>query len=183
MRGNPCRFRRSSSKYGSIPACAKEPTWRSSIGTFARVYPRVCGGNHLRINNRRCNDGSIPACAGEPSRIPIVCPRSGVYPRVCGGTELSKSLDGVRQMGLSPRVRGNLNYARQTLAAGFHGSIPACAGEPSSLQPDSTLSRYRVYPRVCGGTEVTSKDSGTSPRDRGLSPRVRGNLQCPFPKL
>ena len=73
-----------------------------------------------------------------------------------------------RATGLSPRVRGNhLPYQRMSL---LERSIPACAGEPQRGPP--ALVRFRVYPRVCGGTEVAS----TFPRaSEGLSPRVRGN--------
>ena len=49
-------------------------------------------------------------------------------------------------------------------------SIPACAGEPSSVM--WYRSCRRVYPRVCGGTSSVNR------RNRfrlGLSPRVRGN--------
>ena len=50
--------------------------------------------------------------------------------------------------GLSPRVRGNLReFQVQEIAK---GSIPACAGEPRSPEPD--IYRVWVYPRVCGGT-------------------------------
>ena len=46
---------------------------------------------------------------------------------MCGGTkELQDEAD--QEMGLSPRVRGNLVGRRQDDVGG--GSIPACAGEP-----------------------------------------------------
>ena len=72
-----------------------------------------------------------------------------VYPRVCGGTvalPISPDLD----MGLSPRVRGNLIHYRRRPA--WVGSIPACAGEPEVRL--RLASSNRVYPRVCGGTIV-----------------------------
>ena len=70
--------------------------------------------------------------------------------------------------GLSPRVRGNPScYGRSIL---YSGSIPTCAGEPSSASPSSRTSR--VYPHVCGGTLTTA---WLSPSRMGLSPRVRGN--------
>ena len=50
------------------------------------------------------------------------------------------------------------------------GSIPACAGEPSTLQGQSNGNT--VYPRVCGGTSASCQ---CSPTEQGLSPRVRGN--------
>ena len=71
--------------------------------------------------------------------------------------------------GLSPRVRGNL--------AGVAGcevkerSIPACAGEPvCHIEREHVI---RVYPRVCGGTQIYSPSCR---HVHGLSPRVRGNL-------
>ena len=51
------------------------------------------------------------------------------------------------------------------------GSIPACAGEPSSCLPVGNFNR--VYPRVCGGTRRRSPHPEPT---EGLSPRVRGNL-------
>ena len=58
------------------------------------------------------------------------------------------------------------------------GSIPACAGEPTS-RPGSNAA-IAVYPRVCGGTDRTAALSALA---AGLSPRVRGNHrpppQCP----
>ena len=91
--------------------------------------------------------GSIPACAGEPYLPAGWQLRQGVYPRVCGGTI---SVTGKHQQlqGLSPRVRGNQNGSNHD-DAGF-GSIPACAGEPDTIQFE--IGHVRVYPRVCGGT-------------------------------
>ena len=69
-----------------------------------------------------------------------------VYPRVCGGNgRLIFYARCVR--GLSPRVRGKLDYA--TVAPTPTGSIPACAGETARL--GVVVYRPAVYPRVCGG--------------------------------
>ena len=70
--------------------------------------------------------------------------------------------------GLSPRVRGNLRDHR--LALGQFGSIPARAGEPTPFPENA--SRWRVYPRACGGT---GSGCVVGCRLSGLSPRVRGN--------
>ena len=92
-------------------------------------------------------------------------------------------------MGLSPRVRGNLQRRGRLGTDGR--SIPACAGEPSTMPTKARAGT--VYPRVCGGTCLghfrVSLEYGLSPRVRGnrlreaaaagetgLSPRVRGNL-------
>ena len=56
------------------------------------------------------------------------------------------------------------------LARCCRGSIPACAGEPSSN--GRMCAGCRVYPRVCGGTGVPIRLDLSDP---GLSPRVRGN--------
>ena len=71
-------------------------------------------------------------------------------------------------LGLSPRVRGNpLTVYSKVVAV---GSIPACAGEPPGRQTSDVLDT--VYPRVCGGTVVSSASASAK---SGLSPRVRGN--------
>ena len=173
---------------GSIPACAGEPHPDSTIEDQAGVYPRVCGGTRgtrratrrwqglsPRVRgNLRCGTpaaaapGSIPACAGEP------CGRWGsteakrVYPRVCGGT-IDNRLSHIDDQGLSPRVRGNRDAERERAAV--VGSIPACAGEPSTTA--LRIKKPRVYPRVCGGTRPTLVPGRSA---WGLSPRVRGNL-------
>ena len=49
-------------------------------------------------------------------------------------------------MGLSPRVRGSPD--KIVSHEGYNGSIPAGAGEPSSLS--GTTARAKVYPRGCG---------------------------------
>ena len=99
------------------------------------------------------------------------------------------TVGGLNQQGLSPRVRGNpLDYAPGDCG---EGSIPACAGEPSTRRTSSPT--WWVYPRVCGGTmeawRYAASGYGLSRvcggtravivqlRDGwGLSPRVRGNL-------
>ena len=187
VRGNPVGAVGKPVAQRSIPACAGEPAalWRKACAEG--VYPRVCGGtvgNTLRnatptgLSPRvRGNPtdpelftkmrGSIPACAGEPtaSRRPRSFPR--VYPRVCGGT-LHPLPRQVGEQGLSPRVRGNLQHGlRHGRGA---GSIPACAGEPTSRR--WTAACGWVYPRVCGGT---TRIEASLWQGQGLSPRVRGN--------
>ena len=185
--GEPPRHRVGDRRPGSIPACAGEPPTSMVSHLSSRVYPRVCGGTlsrpflkqksqglSPRVRGNHADQlvhdvclGSIPACAGEP--LPGECAGRGsrVYPRVCGGTAY---VEYIRELakGLSPRVRGNRRIRRCSRLA--VGSVPACAGEPdsSSLCP----LRRRVYPRVCGGTDLRqcAPENG-----QGLSPRVRGN--------
>ena len=188
VRGNPVTADTIPVIPGSIPACAGEPAPVRARRSFRWVYPRVCGGTRLSTGGRMSSlglsprvrgnlfvdspaggvEGSIPACAGEPRRPPESARSAGVYPRVCGGTDTLFDLR-FGGKGLSPRVRGN--RGESLLGGHRRGSIPACAGEPSSGLPAG--SGRRVYPRVCGGTPRTR------PRlrlGRGLSPRVRGNL-------
>ena len=70
--------------------------------------------------------------------------------------------------GLSPRVRGN--PPARPVSASPPRSIPACAGEP--LRRPAPIPAPRVYPRVCGGTELKELLRAEA---KGLSPRVRGN--------
>ena len=176
----------------SIPACAGEPYAGHTIRSSRRVYPRVCGGAALgfttppaadglsprvrgsphHATNRSSCLGSIPACAGEPRGRDLRSGARRVYPRVCGGA--GAVLVGLTATpGLSPRVRGSPLPPGDRLRAA--GSIPACAGEPS------TWSRVRrsmqVYPRVCGGALNAALDALAA---WGLSPRVRGSpVRCP----
>ena len=71
-------------------------------------------------------------------------------------------------MGLSPRVRGNLETVALDPQVG--GSIPASAGEP--VRPPHKGGLPRVYPRECGGT---TENASSAKYATGLSPRVRGN--------
>ena len=150
----------------SIPACAGEPSCGSAGRSRWWVYPRVCG----EPPRRRCS--------------PIT---AWVYPRVCGGT-LPRNRGLTPLPGLSPRVRGN--PAEGTSIFKGARSIPACAGEPCMRK--LSHGRYRVYPRVCGGTAArssrrqarrvyprvcggTARPAWMTSGHTGLSPRVRGN--------
>ena len=167
VRGNRGALNRSLSSLGSIPACAGEPSVRSTYACIMMVYPRVCGGTcvhsrqaglcqglspRVRGNLRSLKAGravprSIPACAGEPGAVDNVCVMSWVYPRVCGGTRGDHQRSPFHR-GLSPRVRGNPTAV--TYGANTGRSIPACAGEPIAVV--SLYGQLEVYPRVCGGT-------------------------------
>ncbi len=193
VRGNRDRRAHGVEHRGSIPACAGEPSAKTTTAAGRWVYPRVCGGTQLRAFDVRrqkglsprvrgnrpgpvrygVDYGSIPACAGEPARLPRSAWRCRVYPRVCGGTKY-KVGEVHKLKGLSPRVRGN--HRVPPAVRPVRGSIPACAGEPPKWTPRTPYGR--VYPRVCGGTSgitVASLPLG------GLSPRVRGNLLLTSP--
>ena len=170
-----------------IPACAGEPGTAKPPNQPTEAYPRVCGGticggmsdgvipglsprvrgNPFRGRGLNIRERPIPACAGEPPSWPWSSGRRGAYPRVCGGTQEAEQYRLV-DLGLSPRVRGNLN-GRQC----HHKTrrpIPACAGEPGGRGNRPALEP--AYPRVCGGTLAVDQKRAYH---GGLSPRVRGN--------
>ena len=145
----------------------------SQIGkSLMGLSPRV-RGNRDFPGVAQWHSGSIPACAGEPAPYRGISDMGGVYPRVCGGTA-DMGVYASRELGLSPRVRGNL-VAMWGLVFPLR-SIPACAGEPGRL--GLGMDGGGVYPRVCGGTLVWTS---LSLPPWGLSPRVRGNLAQPKP--
>ncbi len=78
-------------------------------------------------------------------------------------------------MGLSPRLRGNRDYAGVQVSGGR--SIPAPAGEPpvELAVPEPLV----VYPRACGGTTFPAVIQSPT---IGLSPRLRGNHLLHGPK-
>ena len=90
-----------------------------------------------------------------------------VYPRERGGTA-GRRIVSAREVGLSPRTRGNRGSADRVRQRG--GSIPANAGEPR--RGDRGRGELRVYPRERGGTDGWQCWWITV---LGLSPRTRGN--------
>ena len=171
----------------SIPACTGEPCLVKELQSLWRVYPRVYGGtppahtsHHTCIglsprvrgnldvdSSGTVRSRSIPACTGEPGGGCSAISIRGVYPRVYGGTTGDPAVRG-SVVGLSPRVRGNLQKVIGRNRR--EGSIPACTGEPRAT--GAKTHRAEVYPRVYGGTHISSH---TICDARGLSPRVRGN--------
>ena len=188
VRGIPSAASQTASSVGSIPACAGDPSALGCEACPRWVYPRVCGGSRQlqqraadihglsprvrgipRIAERAVLPrGSIPACAGDPTCGMVGRMFAAVYPRVCGGSRPAASWIGY-PWGLSPRVRGIHHRGRERQV--LQGSIPACAGDPTTL-PASSSSRT-VYPRVCGGSASSLPVTCVA---RGLSPRVRGIL-------
>ena len=108
---------------------------------------------------------------GNPApAVSRTAPPAG-YPRVCGGTP-SRAGHWRSEVGLSPRVRGNLRPSRGLPA--WSRAIPACAGEPGT--GGQAAIPAPGYPRVCGGTGSSDDAADWQP---ALSPRVRGNLRQP----
>ena len=131
---------------GSIPAYAGETSQSGNRRCYARVYPRIRGGNLLNDlvsgfsgglsphtrgkQNLRMyvleEVGSIPAYAGETRCPCMAASLTGVYPRIRGGNPTpSHSIRSSR--GLSPHTRGKLLDSPMDVT--FCGSIPAYAGE------------------------------------------------------
>ena len=191
VRGTPERAASPRSAAGSIPACAGNPWARAAWRTSRRVHPRVCGepaekaaerpddaGPSPRVRGtlpqRRARGrraGSIPACAGNPCSACTTPIRTRVHPRVCGEparTSATRRANG----GPSPRVRGTRLPGRPESKP--RGSIPACAGNPTSTRAPSSW--RRVHPRVCGepdlSVDLRESVHGPSPRVRG-TPRLR----------
>ena len=127
VRGNRRAVREEEEVLRSIPACTGEPCLWYALWCSIAVYP---------------------ACTGEPITDTDRLHKMQVYPRVYGGT-ISLPLDFNSVTGLSPNVRGN-PQAQQGRLFDFR-SIPACTGEPWSIQHD--ICTARVYPRVYGGTQ------------------------------
>ena len=97
---------------GSIPACAGEPAGHGA-GLHRKIHqlsPRVRGNLHTDTS---CLPGSIPACAGEPSLPPGKS--RGRYrskrsiPACAGEPPCRYAGHRFDDLGLSPRVRGNLS--------------------------------------------------------------------------
>ena len=150
VRGNPRRRLAGGLPWGSIPASAGEPATAPGTEAAVGVYPRECGGtamariqdsiaqglsprvrgNHLVHVAVDGGHGSIPASAGEPNGQALEPHQQRVYPRECGGTLSIKPQRSLIR-GLSPRVRGNPKRGRDRPTN--VGSIPASAGEPSTL--------------------------------------------------
>ena len=152
---------------GSIPAHAGDPCAAHARRGLNRVYPRTRGGSadafvsafranglspHTRGILRRARRvsgyiGSIPAHAGDPRAARLCDSARGVYPRTRGGSGLC-AFPKMWKCGLSPHTRGILSDS--LISASSAGSIPAHAGDPSSLS--SRGRKGRVYPRTRGGS-------------------------------
>ena len=187
VRGSRSDIRRDHGRNGSIPAGAGEPAGGVASAMASRVHPRGCGGATSNQRPAWCHEGpsprvrgspspahsrnpmlgSIPAGAGEPDGPGRRISRNWVHPRGCGGAVATQYL-GVQCAGPSPRVRGSPSvFDRIRLR---HGSIPAGAGEPVTVNRASAW--RRVHPRGCGGADAETIASLFEP---GPSPRVRGS--------
>ena len=167
--------------YGSIPACAGEPSpTRRAIQVCYRseVYPRVCGGAFVsaRAAGHLHERGLSPRVRGEPDVRrggSTWRPPSGLSPRVRGSHLVSSVRRAPRLRGLSPRVRGS-PVATLTPASRRHvGLSPRVRGSQPCRFPRWCVAKW-VYPRVCGGAHGEYRSTSLH-RSPGLSPRVRGS--------
>ena len=133
LRGNVRASKCQNVGYGSIPALAGERRTGGRVRHVDGVYPRACGGtydfddaaqvswglsprlrgnvvHHMFTHGRV---GSIPALAGERWEGRIRQATRQVYPRACGGTFMGRGLGHFFE-GLSPRLRGNVQFMRST---------------------------------------------------------------------
>ncbi len=150
----------------SIPACAGETGWLTTLRNHQWVHPRVRGGDRSlvvpfrvgkgpspRARGRRavsmpCLKGgrSIPACAGETPAPGAGSRACAVHPRVRGG-DVIQGMPRIVTTGPSPRARGRL--LGRMIQEHPDGSIPACAGETPPMSGLFPLPG--VHPRVRGG--------------------------------
>ena len=167
VRGSPRPRRAEDTRARSIPAGAGEPPSISTPPPPRHGLSPQVRGSRPRMAWSTGRRRSIPAGAGEPPADAATQRRGRVYPRRCGGAAVGRAItEGTT--GLSPQVRGS----RLPVGGrdGHHRSIPAGAGEPSTLRLPAEP--VEVYPRRCGGaTRWTVVDAGGG----GLSPQVRGS--------
>ena len=186
-RGNHFRLGNLRGTCGTIPACAGEPCSRCRFSRGSGDYPRMRGGTRIRpwlmpsawglsphargnrevIQQNPASSGTIPACAGEPRGLTLPLDEDGDYPRMRGGTEAKQNIERECK-GLSPHAWPNRRHTERSV--GRPGTIPACAGEPSTSSAGEA--RLRDYPRMRGGT---CSSSAGRVRPTGLSPHARGN--------
>ncbi len=131
-------------------------------------------GSRARPDHQGDGEGSIPACAGEPPRARFIARAVRVHPRLRGGARRSSGR-AIGTSGPSPPARGSRDPGVRD--RDLAGSIPACAGEPSTeARPRS---RSWVHPRLRGGAGAhhapTPRGVGPSPPARGSPPRGRGS--------
>ena len=134
-----------------------------------RVYPRACGGTPCAIPKRPWWKGLSPRVRGNLGGVDGPDHHHGSIP-ARAGEPIGEFYHPHVHEGLSPRVRGNLTVEAANELD--DGSIPARAGEPDSAA--AVAGAGRVYPRACGGTEISVNRRYLT---TGLSPRVRGNRE------
>ena len=114
--------------------------------------------------------GIIPAHAGNTLFFVLSPVLFWDHPRACG-EHMVGHLAGTDSVGSSPRMRGTLRFAWNTIAE--MGIIPAHAG--NTCRFDSMPHWNWDHPRACGEHALMvsfgAADTGSSPRMRGTRPR------------
>ena len=120
--------------------------------------------------------GLIPARAGKTRTCSSGNAGSAAHPRACG-ENIQGFIDGIKNMGSSPRVRGKLVLAHRVRRA--HGLIPARAGKTGFVGTGRGI--RRAHPRACGenvrGGAELRVPTGSSPRVRGKRMVKRFNVR------
>ena len=114
---------------------------RSAAGSSPRVRGKLCSIKRILAGRRL-----IPACAGKTMRVQDIISGKGAHPRVCG-ENINGLIQGIKNMGSSPRVRGK-RLTRVWLARAS-GLIPRVCGE-NRLANGGRYSRRGSSPRVRG---------------------------------
>ena len=193
MRGAHAVFQQGHPARGIIPAYAGSTRGSSTVATWSRDHPRVCGehgGAHvargkLQGSSPRMRGALdvqrttavairiIPAYAGSTRRMPRRPPWRRDHPRVCGEHRWRCKRCGAVS-GSSPRMRGA--RLAHGAAVAVHGIIPAYAGSTHACDCDRPTGQD--HPRVCGEHEVGIRRAlpswGSSPRMRGAPPLLWG---------
>ena len=179
-------------RHRSIPACAGNTAISRRSRPSATVHPRM-RGEHLGVmDTNTCVGGpsphargtlearklslpvyrSIPACAGNTlaaSRRPPIAP---VHPRMRGEHAFARPQQR-NQGGPSPHARGT--HSSRSRRRGRHRSIPACAGNTSSLC--ASIAESTVHPRMRGEHfqrgQAVECHYGPSPHARGTRSSVQ----------
>ena len=136
-------------------------------------------GTQGQIGAHLCGVGIIPAHAGNTLFFVLSPVLFWDHPRACG-EHMVGHLAGTDSVGSSPRMRGTLRFAWNTIAE--MGIIPAHAG--NTCRFDSMPHWNWDHPRACGEHALMvsfgAADTGSSPRMRGTpllswrDPRLRG---------
>ena len=188
MRGKPTVFTIAEDTQRIIPARAGQ-TKPVDIHRFRPTdHPRACGANCVALRAAKTENGSSPRVRGKRIRLAlpdavgrIIPARAGQtpvpatpwahladHPRACGANPVNP-IDGTRNIGSSPRVRGKRR--RNSGMVCRTRIIPARAGQTRT--PPAPYHRNPDHPRACGANEKALDNYANG---NGSSPRVRGKL-------
>ena len=192
MRGTPNPAILLGSSRGIIPAYAGNTKPYKCRSVMMWDHPRVCGEHEFAVMALVAVLGSSPRMRGTQNISARQCLRRGIipayagntfsdlrfelgeedHPRVCG-EHISIERLYCPSRGSSPRMRGTLR--RRRCRAGYHGIIPAYAGNTHVRH--WRCRRQGDHPRVCGEHGHLTCHMDVM---RGSSPRMRGTHRPGF---